>query len=292
MEQHAPPPIPQARILVVEDEVMTRKAIVRALNLLGYRANAAGAGSEALEALRTLSYDVMLLDLRMPGIDGVEVMRRVRVSHPNLQVIVFTAYATVESAIEALRAGAVEYLLKPCSIPDIEAAIRRALERRQERLRREHLLEVMSGVLDALQAETDPERHAPPVQEERFLQYGPIALDLEKRLVIVQGAGEAGSGGESSSPDDSSSPPEPQRHHAELTANEQALLAYLMRHPETVHSPRQLAQGAMGYDLGGPEAGDIVRPHISRLRKKIEPDPARPRLIITVRGKGYMLSPS
>ena len=274
MDQHAPPPIPQARILIVEDEAMTRKAIVRALSLLGYRADPAGSGSEALETLRTLSYDVMLLDLRMPGIDGVEVMRRVRDSHPNLQVIIFTAYATVESAIEALRAGAIEYLLKPCSIPDIEAAINRALERRQERLRREHLLQVMSGALDALQAEAEPERHSPSSQEERFLQYGPIALDLEKRLVIVQGAGESPS------------------HHAELTGNEQELLAYLMRHPETVHSPRELASGALGYDLSSPEAGDIVRPHISRLRKKIEPSPAQPRLIITVRGKGYILSPS
>ena len=77
-----------------------------------------------------------------------------------------------------------------------------------------------------------------------------------------------------------------------LTAHEQALLAFLMRHPETVLSPRELAGGALGYDLSGQEAGDIVRPHISRLRKKIEPDPAQPRLILTVRGKGYMLSPS
>jgi DNA-binding response OmpR family regulator len=286
MDQPVPPPIPQARILVVEDEAMTRKAIVRALNLLGYRADAAGSGNEALETLRTLSYDVMLLDLRMPGIDGVEVMRRVRDSHPNLQVIVFTAYATVESAIEALRAGAVEYLLKPCSIPEIEDAIRRALERRQEHLRREHLLQVMSGALDALQAETEPERHTFPSQEDRFLQYGPVALDLEKRLVIVQGTGD------SSSDVDPGLPLDAQSHHGELTANEQALLAYLMRHPETVHSPRELASGALGYDLGDQEAGDIVRPHISRLRKKIEPNPAQPRIIVTVRGKGYMLSPS
>jgi DNA-binding response OmpR family regulator len=207
-------------------------------------------------------------------------MRRVRDSHPNLLVIVFTAYATVESAIEALRTGAVEYLLKPCSIPEIEAAIRRALERRQDRLRREHLLQVMSGALDALQAETEQALQPPAPQAERFLQYGPIALDLEKRLVIVQ------------RPGGPSSPGEPQSHHAELTANEQALLAYLMRHPETVLSPRDLAAGALGYDLSGPEAGDIVRPHISRLRKKIESDPAQPRLILTLRGKGYMLSPS
>jgi DNA-binding response OmpR family regulator len=265
---------------------MTRKAIVRALNLLGYRADAASSGSEALESLSTLSYDVMLLDLRMPGIDGVEVMRRVRDSHPNLLVIVFTAYATVESAIEALRTGAVEYLLKPCSIPEIEAAISRALERRQDRLRREHLLQVMSGALDALQAESAQALQPLLPEAERFLQYGPIALDLEKRLVIVQQPGEPGA------PGDSSPPHEPQSHHAELTANEQALLAYLMRHPETVLTPRDLASGALGYDLSVQEAGDIVRPHISRLRKKIESDPAQPRLILTLRGRGYMLSPS
>jgi DNA-binding response OmpR family regulator len=273
MDEYSTPPIPKARILVVEDEATTRKAITRALNQMGYQADEATSGGHALDKVSSLSYDLMLLDLRMPGIDGVEVMRRVHKTHPDLLVIVFTAHATVESAIESVRAGAIDYLLKPCSIRDIEAAISRALQRRQERLRRQHLIQVMADALQALQAEEEQEAVAPAGRLERFLQSGPISLDREKRLVVVSGTGDAGS------------------TDAELTENEMALLAHLMQHPDTVFSSRDLARSALGYDVGEFEAQDIVRPHISRLRKKIEPDPAHPRLIRTLRGKGYLFSP-
>jgi DNA-binding response OmpR family regulator len=273
MVEHSAPPIPKARILVVEDEPITRKAITRALNLMGYQADGATSGGEALARLSSLSYDLMLLDLRMPGMDGVEVMSRVQETHPTLLVIVFTAHASVESAIEAVRAGAVDYLLKPCSIRDVEAAISRALQRRRERLRRQHLIRVMAEALEALQAEEEQDRLPAPDRLERFLQYGPVSLDREKRLVVVSAADNAGS------------------LDAELTANEAALLAYLMQHPDAVISGRELARDALGYAVNEGEAQEIVRPHISRLRKKIESDPAHPRLIHTIRGKGYLFSP-
>ena len=273
MDDRSSPPIPQARILVVDDEPTTRTTITRALNLMGYRADEAASGGQALTRLSSLSYDLMLLDLRMPGIDGVEVMKRAQETHPGLLVIVFTAYATLESAIVAVRAGAVNYLLKPCAIRDIKAAITCALQRRQERLRRQHLVRVMAEALAALQAEEKQDMLASPDRPERFLQCGPVTLDKEKRLVVVAGADEA----------DSLS--------AELTVNEGALLAYLLQHLDTVSSCRELARGTLGYDVSGREAEAIVRPHISRLRKKIEPDPAHPRLIRTIRGKGYLFSP-
>jgi len=273
MSEFSSPPIPGARILVVEDEATTRKAITRALNLIGYQADEAVSGEQALVKLAALSYDLMLLDLRMPGMDGVEVMKRVQKTHPDLLVIVLTAHATVDSAITAVRAGAADYLLKPSKIQDIEAAISRALERRLERLRRQHLIHVIADALDALQEEDRREKATPLDRPEQFIQYGPVALDREKQLAIV-------SGGEATA-----------SLSAELTGNEAALLAYLMQHPETVFSSRELARHALGYDVSEAEARDIVRPHISRLRKKIEPDPAQPRLVRTIRGKGYLFSP-
>jgi two-component system alkaline phosphatase synthesis response regulator PhoP len=80
--------------------------------------------------------------------------------------------------------------------------------------------------------------------------------------------------------------------NVELTANEAALLAYLMQHSETVFSCRGLARNVLGYDVDEREAQDIVRPHISRLRGKIELDPAHPRLIRTIRGEGYLFCPA
>ena len=274
MSARPAPPIPQARILVVDDETAARTTMARALNLMGYRADEAASGSQALAQLAAHPYDLMLLDLRMPDMDGVEVLQRVQESHPNLLVIVFTAHATLESAIAAVRAGAADYLLKPCPIRDVEAALARALQRRRERLRRQHLFRVITDALAALQAEEEPETRPPLGRLERFLQCGPVTLDQEKRLVVVAGADSLGN------------------RDAELTAHETALLAYLMQHPDAALPCRELALGALGYHVSELEAQGLIRPHISHLRKKIEPDPVHPRLIRTVRGKGYLFSPS
>jgi DNA-binding response OmpR family regulator len=97
-------------------------------------------------------------------------------------------------------------------------------------------------------------------------------LDRQKRLVVVGGTAE-GAG-----------------VHAELTENEAALLAALMAEPDRIFSCRELARQALGYDLAEVEAQDIVRPHVSRLRKKIEAEPSAPALVCTVRGQGYYFS--
>ena len=278
MNDPSPPPVPQARILIVDDESTARMAISRALNLMGYWSDEACSGNQALEKLSAYPYDLMLLDLHMPGIDGVEVMKRVQKTHPNLLVIVLTAHASVDSAIAAVRVGAADYLLKPCKIVKIADVIANALERRRERLHRQHLIGVMSEALDALRAEEEDVQRPPdtPVSSdgpERFLQSGPIALDRQKRLVVVSGTHNTDA------------------LDAELTANEAALLAHLMQRPDVVLSCRELARGALDYDVTEREAQDVVRPHISRLRKKIEPDPAHSRLIRTIRGKGYIFFP-
>ncbi|RPI53666.1 MAG: response regulator, partial [Chloroflexi bacterium] len=181
-------PIPKARILVVDDEPTTRRAVARALGLSGYEAESAASGEQALELLAARPYDLLLLDLRMPGMDGVEVMARAQERHPNLLIIVFTAHATVHSAVEAVRAGAVDYLLKPSTIRDIEAAVARALERQRERLRRQHLIQVMAEALAALQAEDDLDAGTPHLAGERFLRSGPVSFDRAKRLVVVAGS--------------------------------------------------------------------------------------------------------
>jgi DNA-binding response OmpR family regulator len=251
------------RILVVDDEPTPRMAITEALNLMGYDAVEAASGVEALDALSVAAYDLMLLDLRMPGMDGVEVMGRVRQTHPDLVIIVLTAYGTLESAIEAVRAGAADYLLKPSSIRDTEAAIAQALQRQ-----RRHPLTPFSALGSALERENLVTLDTVP---ERFLQSGSLMLDRERNLVLPRREGDLS---------------------VELTSSEVALLAHLMRHPDTVSSCRELARCALDYHVVEQEAQEIVRPHISRLRQKIEPEPDHPSLIRTVRGKGYLFSSS
>ncbi|MBU0705063.1 MAG: winged helix-turn-helix domain-containing protein, partial [Chloroflexi bacterium] len=107
---------------------------------------------------------------------------------------------------------------------------------------------------------------------ERFLRVGPVTLDRERHLVIVAGDGDAGS------------------LRAKLTVSESTMLFHLMQHSNTIFSCCELGQAALGYDVSEVEAQSIVRPHISRLRSKIEPDPDHPRLIRNTPGKGYFFA--
>jgi DNA-binding response OmpR family regulator len=267
------PPIPGARVLIVDDELQLRSTLVRALSLLGYQADGASSGYQALEMLEGVPYDVMVLDIYMPGMDGVQVMQRAHQMCPDLIIIVLTAHAAVESAIAAVRSGAVDYLRKPASAYDIAAAAANALQQRAEKLRHQHLLEAMSQTLDELRGVKELEEPLPTRGPERFLCVGPVTLDLERRIVAVVGGDDI----------DGST--------AELTAAETVLLGYLMRHYGTVLSCHELAQATLGYDVSEEEARSIVRPHVYRLRRKLEADPREPHLIRTVHGRGYFFTP-
>jgi two-component system KDP operon response regulator KdpE len=267
MGEPSPPPIPKAHILVVEDEFTTRVAITEALNIVGYSADEAASGEEAL-AMLDASYDLMLLDLRMPGIDGLQVMKQVQESHPDLLVIVLTAYASLENAIEALKAGATDFLLKPVGMQAIESAITQALQHRQDAQRR-YLANVIARAAEALQGGPQQVGVEHPVSPGRFIHRGPLQLDVEKDLVMIRRARDQDS------------------HEVLLTTSESALLAHLMKHPGAILSCRELAQDALDYTVTEKEARKIIRPHIARLRKKLEIEPSNPQLIQTVRDKGY-----
>ena len=259
------------KILVVDDEQPIRESIARALNLLGYQAQEASSGREALNMLET-KFDVLVLDMRMPEMDGVEVMRRARQTCPDLLILVLTGHATLESAIAAVKSSATDYLLKPASVRDIAATISTALQARAEQLRQKRVLHMVGEMMETLrQAETPPSASLPAeTSAARFLRAGALTLDRQKRLTVVSG--------------------EPPRT-AELTEGEALILAPLMEHPDRVFSCRQLARAAWDYDLDEQEAQSLVRPHIFRLRHKIETDPENPHLIRTVRGRGYLLAP-
>ncbi|MGD1994232.1 MAG: response regulator transcription factor [Anaerolineae bacterium] len=272
MESPLSVPVPTPQILVVEDEAPTREALVRALDLVGYQVDGAASGVVALEKLESNHYDLMLLDLRMPELDGVEVMKYTQKNHPDLLVVVLTAHATLESAISAVRAGASDYLIKPCRIQEIETTIARALEDRRAQLKRQHLIGVISEAVDVLQGKQDVRDEGSPWESERFARCRSVMLDRERRRVVIE--------------EDQQT-----NREAELTENETAILTHMMHFPDTILTCQEMARSALNYDLCEREAQNIVRPHISRLRRKIEADHTRPRLIRTIRGKGYVFSP-
>ncbi len=129
------------RVLVVEDERAQREVLVQCLRKAGYAVESAATGEEAVERIPVLSPAVLLTDLCLPGLGGLEVVRRARAWDEDLGVLLVTAYASVDSAIEALRLGAHDYLLKPLILEDVTRKVarllgHRALVRENARLRR------------------------------------------------------------------------------------------------------------------------------------------------------------
>ncbi|MDZ7373717.1 MAG: sigma-54 dependent transcriptional regulator [candidate division KSB1 bacterium] len=124
-------------ILVVDDEYSVRDALYKWFRDDGYRVDVAADAHEALKKLQESSWDIVLLDIRLPGMDGLELQRRIREIDPNVVVIMITAYASVESAVQALKQGAFDYVTKPIDPDDLEHLVRNAVE--QRRLRAENI---------------------------------------------------------------------------------------------------------------------------------------------------------
>jgi two-component system, NtrC family, response regulator AtoC len=125
-----------ASILVADDDAVARDLLVEVLTREGYRVRAAAGGAEAIRAAESEVFDVALIDLRMPDVDGLAVLARIRALDPAPPVFILTAFAAIETAIETIRQGAYDYLSKPFRVDEIKLAVRRVLE--TERLVREN----------------------------------------------------------------------------------------------------------------------------------------------------------
>ena len=116
-------------VLIVDDEKNIRLTLSQALQILQLETDTAANGEEALTKLKEKEFGLILLDLKMPGMDGMEVLHRVREFRPDIRVIILTAYGTVESAVEAMKFGAVDFIQKPFSPEEIRALVSRVMDR-------------------------------------------------------------------------------------------------------------------------------------------------------------------
>ncbi len=121
------------RIVIVEDEAAIREAVVAALTAAGYEPIEAADGEAGLEASRRTGVDLVLLDLALPKLDGMEVLRRLRKTHPTLPVIIVTARGAEDARVEGLTSGADDYIVKPFSVRELSARIKAVLRRSPER---------------------------------------------------------------------------------------------------------------------------------------------------------------
>ena len=252
-----------AKILIVDDEPGVRESLTELLKVEGYQAEAVDSGAGALEILNEDYFDLVLLDLRMPGIDGAEVMAEIRKYHPGTSIIIITGYGTLESAIEAIRSGAQDYLLKPYSAEDILFSITKALSERETKTRKEILIEQLASSLDQLKDVEGITKTELPARRVANLP-GAIMVDLERR--------EMWRGND--------------RVH--LTPTESKLLSFFLENQGRVLSHQELVFLVQGIELSAEEAPEILRPMVSRLRKKMNTFPGAEDWISNVRGTGYL----
>jgi len=150
----------RGRVLVVEDEAYVRDSLVEILRARGFDASAAATVKDALELLSRAPVDVVLSDLRMPGEDGLQLVRRMQSTTPDVPVLILTGHGTVASAVECLRAGAIDYVLKPVEPDALELALERALEGRALRREVRYLRGAVAGESAAMIGESAPWRRA------------------------------------------------------------------------------------------------------------------------------------
>jgi len=123
-------------VLLVDDEVAFVETLVKRLKKRNVRVSAAHSGYEALEKLSAsgpTKIDVVILDVKMPGMDGLETLARIKEEHPLIEVIMLTGHATVESAIDGMKKGAFDYLMKPCEVDDLLEKLNEANDKKRER---------------------------------------------------------------------------------------------------------------------------------------------------------------
>ena len=223
------------RVLVVDDEPQIRRALRLVLRANGYEVVEVGTGEAALDSLTVQTFDLMILDLMLPDVDGVEVCRRLR-EWSRLPVVVLSAHGEEEVKVLALDEGADDYVTKPFSAPELLARMRSAMRR--------------------VQVETTP---AEPVVHGS----GDVEINLAMRSVTRAG------------------------QDVHLTPTEYDLLRVLARDVGRVITHGHLLRSVMG--RGYEDATGTLRVHIASLRKKLEANPARPRIIVTEPGIGYRL---
>lgn len=248
-----------ARILIVEDEEKIARFVTLELEHEGYQVEHAADGRTAVDLALECDYDLILLDVLLPQLNGMEVLRRVR-KHKDVPVIMVTARDAVMDKVAGLDAGADDYLTKPFAIEELFARIRVALKR-SEAVRAASGVGAGAGATGAAAILSAGGSAQVAVPSPATLAVGSVALDPDRREVTVGGSPIA------------------------LTAREFDVLALLMAHAETVLTRERIAHEALGYDYVGDT--NNVDVHIAHLRAKIE-DAGGTRIIQTVRGVGYV----
>ena len=268
-------------ILVIDDEPHLRRSLMLILQRAGYQVTVAGSAREGRHYLQAGPYDLIFLDLKMPEVDGLTFLAEIREQYPDLPVLILTAHATLESAMEAVRQGARDYLLKPIMPNAILARVAQVLEAQARPRRQREITAQIDNLVDELKRlDGAPaqagraDRGAPgpaadpgtiALTSDRYLQRGKLTLDLHTRRVLLR---------------------DQQILLPPVTFD---YLVTLMRHSPDPVSYETLVEESQGFRVSRAEAREIARGRIHALRKALELDQRHPEIVITVRDVGYNL---
>ena len=264
---------PSAHILIVDDEPNLRRTVARILQRAGFEVTTAGSGKEGLELLSGHTFDLVYMDIRMPDMNGLEALKAIHATYPQLPVILFTGQPDLNSAVSALRHGALDYLQKPLKPEMIIERAKTALanlerERRKKELQAqiEALQTELKNLEDGEETENAPEGNKPIDTGERYVKRGKLTLDLHTRRVNTG-----------------------RNRLIDLPPTAFDYLLVLARHAPNLVDYQTLVAEAQGYQADMKEAQELTKWHIHHIREAIEPDTDHPAFIINVRGSGYRL---
>jgi DNA-binding response OmpR family regulator len=263
-------PISSGYILIVDDEKAMRNSLADILKLEGYKVQSVSSGEAAVEALRREAFDLMLLDLKMPGMDGLEVLDYAAREAPDTQIILLTAHGSLESAIEALRKDAHDYLLKPSSPAQILESVAKAFKLRKEQDYKRNLLNLLDTSLKELK---EAENRAGSSISKQTL------ISLDDRVFYIHDRRELWQAPEHDNCEEKA---------VSLTPTEGKLLRVLLENRGKVFTHRELVARVQGYSVADWEAPEVLRPLVSRLRQKLSLFSGGEHWIRNVRGTGYV----
>ncbi len=250
----------ESHIMVVEDDTRARMLLAEILRGAGYRVTMAANGEQALELLEQQHFDVVISDIRLGAVDGVQVLYAARGRPQPPAVILLTGYGSLDTAISALRVGASDYLMKPVEPPEMLQCVALAVEKQRMTQRQARALQTIAEGVSLLK---DPE---PPQTtttiNERYLVVGKLRLDHFRHMATFN------------------------EQPLHLTPTEYALLYCLATSQGRVLSYCDIARRTYGHDVNETEAQLLLKAHLRNLRRKMDPA-----YLVNVRGAGYMLVP-
>jgi DNA-binding response OmpR family regulator len=255
-------------ILIIDDEAPLRQTLARILQQAGFEVTTAENGDQGISFIQTTNFDLIFMDLRMPGMPGLDVLKLIHASHPTLPVVLFTAQPDLNSAVEALRNGATDYLLKPLKPQALIERAQSILATQQKENRKREItlqIEALQAELKSLSSGQTGPLQAASLGKDRFLKRGALVLDLHKRHLIIH------------------------EQTINIPPTSFDYLLVLARHSPNIVNYQTLVAEAQGYQADLREAQELTKWHIHQLRQAIEEDAHAPSILINVRGTGYRL---